>query len=149
MLDSGLLKQIKQLQNSLKDSIDYFDVNYKGIDDKGSITVKGISCVLQKYKLWLVSDKYDYHRNPDYGGFLGKYVVKTPLSVANAKTIEANLRMETESNFPTIKLLDCRVVANMDKRRWEIAVVPQDTRSGLIDNSMVTGAGSSIVCYVE
>lgn len=149
MLDSGLLKQIKELQNSFKESINYFDVNYKGIDENGSIGVKGISCVLQKYKLWLMSDNYDYHRNPAFGGFLTKYVVKTPLSDSNAAVIEANLRLETEANFPTIKLLEVRVKANMAKRRWEIAVVPQDTRSGLIDNSMVSGTGSVIACSVE
>lgn len=149
MLSSGLLRQIKDLQNAVKESINYFDINYSGIDDKGSITVRGISCVLQKYKIWLMSDSFDYHRNPDYGGFLGKYVIKTPLSEANAKTIEANLRLETEKNFPDINLLDCKVVANMNKRRWEISVVPQDKRSGLIDNSMVSKDGSAIVCNVE
>ena len=149
MLNSGLLRQINELKNSLKESINYFDVNYKGIDEKGSIGIYGVNCVLQKYKLWLMSDNYDYHRNPNYGGFLAKYVVKTPLSDANAKVIESNLRLETEANFPTINLVECKIVANMNKRRWEISVAPQDKRSGLIDNSMVSGQGSAIVCYVE
>ena len=149
MLSSGLLKQINDLKDSIKASINYFDVNYKGIDEKGGIGIYGIACVLQKYKIWLMSEMGDYHRRPEYGGFLSKYVVKTPLSEANAKAIEANLRMETEKNFPDINLIDCKVVANMSKRRWEITVVPQDKRSGLIDNSMVSKDGSAIVCSVE
>lgn len=147
MLSSGLLKQIKNLQNSMKDSIDYFDVNYKEIDEKGSIAVRGLPCVLQKYKLWLMSDKYDYHRSPGYGGFLTKYVVKTPLSEANALSIQSSLIVETEKNFPDIKLLECKIIPNFSQRRWEIKVVPQDKRSGLIDDSMVSEDGSSILCY--
>jgi hypothetical protein len=147
MLSSGLLKQIKELKNSFKESINYFDVNYKGIDKNGSITLLGLPCVLQKYKIWLMSDAFDYHRNPGFGGFLENNVVKVPLSEANAKSIESKLRMETEQAFPDINLIECKVVANLNKRRWEITVVPQDKRSGLIDDSMVSADGSAIICY--
>lgn len=149
MLNSGLLKQIKELQNSLKESVRYFDINYQGIDKTGSIGIRGTSCILQKYKLWLLSDNYEYHRKPEYGGFLAKYVVKTPLSQDNADTIAANLKMETEINFPDIRLLDCQVTANLSKRQWEIIVVTQDLKSGIIDDSMAKDTGSAIVYKVE
>ena len=45
MLSSGLLKQINDLKNSIKESINYFDVNYKGIDEKGGIGIYGIAAV--------------------------------------------------------------------------------------------------------
>jgi hypothetical protein len=48
MLSSGLLKQINDLKNSIKESINYFDVNYKGIDEKNAQTL------LKKFKVFPV-----------------------------------------------------------------------------------------------
>lgn len=147
-VDSSILKQIKSLRNAIKDQVNYFDVNYKGIDDNESIYVSSISCVIQAFKIWLMSDINDYPRQPSKGGFLVRNVIKKPLSKSNASSIASELQSETKLEFPTINLLKCEVTANIAKRRWEIRIAAQDTRSGLIDTSMDTDNGM-VIQYVN
>ena len=137
MVSSSIAKQISSLSKSIKDQINYFDVNFKDIDSNGSILVKDLACVTQAFKIWLMSDMNDYHRRPSMGGFLVRNVIKRPLSADNAKVIESLLIKETGEVFPTINILKCEVTANMARRRWEVRVAIQDKRSGLIDASMM------------
>lgn len=148
MLTSGIIKQIESLRNSIKETISYWDVNYAGLNKKDTINVSDLDCVVQAYKIWLMSDVNDYHRNPGKGGFLVKNVIKAPLTATNAEVIKAKLITETKSAFPTINLLKCEVTANINRRRWEIRVAIQDTRTGLIDSSMATEKGA-IIQYVN
>lgn len=141
MVSSSIAKQINSLRKSIKEQINYFDVNFKDIDKNGSIQVSNLACVTQAYKIWLMSDMYDYHRRPTMGGFLVKNVIKKPLSDENAKIIESQLIRETGEIFPTINVLKCEVTANMARRRWELRIAIQDKRSGLIDSSMSTDDG--------
>lgn len=141
MVSSSIAKQINSLRKSIKEQINYFDVNFKDIDKNGSIHVSNLACVTQAYKIWLMSDMYDYHRRPAMGGFLVKNVIKKPLSTENAKIIESQLIKETGEIFPTINVLKCEVTANMARRRWELRIAIQDKRSGLIDSSMSTDDG--------
>lgn len=141
MVSSSIAKQINSLRKSIKEQINYFDVNFKDIDKNGSIQVSNLACVTQAYKIWLMSDMYDYHRRPGMGGFLVKNVIKRPLSAENAKIIESQLIKETGEIFPTINVLKCEVTANMARRRWELRIAIQDKRSGLIDSSMSTDDG--------
>lgn len=141
MVSPSIAKQINNLRNSIKEQINYFDVNFKDIDNSGSIHVSNLACVTQAYKIWLMSDMYDYHRRPNMGGFLVKNVIKKPLSKENAKIIESQLIKETGEIFPTINVLKCEVTANLARRRWEIRIAIQDKRSGLIDSSMASDDG--------
>lgn len=144
-VSSVLLKNINTLKAALKDSIDYVDLRYNGIDDTGSVTINDEKCIMDKYKIWLQSGTNDFHRNPAYGGFLEKEVVKTPLSSANAEAIKSKLYARTAELFPNIELVECEVNANMTKRRWEIKVAVMDLTTGLVDTSMFNTNGSTII----
>lgn len=143
-ISSTLLKNISKLRASLKDEIDYIDVSYKGLDDKGSVTVYDEKCVIQRYKIWLQSDEYDYIRRPEFGGFLTRHVIKTPLLEGNERLIESQLRAETKSFFPDIILDKVEVKADIPKRAWTIKVSVTDRKTGLSDNSMFD-SGISII----
>lgn len=145
MVSSVLLKNIKTLKNSLKESISYVDLNYKGIDSDGSVTVDNEKAVGDRYRLWLQTGTYDYHRNPNFGGFMEEYVIKRPLSEDNARYIETMLRSETHAKFPEIELVDCKVTPNFSQRRWEIKVSVLDKRTGVLDESMLGDNGTTIV----
>ena len=111
-IENKVEKSIKTFYSSMKENIDYVDLNFRGIvnrtrtftDDKGNkqsyteqtVGVEGVACLRDKFRIWLMSDDGDYHRNPGVGGFLVKNVVKRPFIDSNCPVIEALLRAEAE-----------------------------------------------------
>ena len=109
MINSVMLQNIEALKSSLKENISYIDVRYNDIDEYGSITVENGTAVINRFKIWLQSGSTDYHRNPELGGFMEKYVVKKPLTEDSCRQIEANLKAESFKYFPEITITDIKV----------------------------------------
>ena len=145
MVNSVLLKNINSLRSSLKENISYIDLNYRGIDNNESVSVHDEKAVSDRFKIWLQSGAFDYHRNPEFGGFLETHVTKKPLSEETCRQIEAELKAEANAKFPEITLLDCNVSCNLSLRRWEIKVSVLDNKTGLLDESMSGNNGTKIV----
>jgi hypothetical protein len=161
-IENRVEKSIKTFYSSMKENIDYVDLNFRGIvnrtrmftDDKGNkqsyveqtVGVEGVACLRDKFRIWLMSDDGDYHRNPGVGGFLVKNVVKRPFIDANCPVIEALLRAEAEEKFPQLELLDVKVTCDHTTRRWNIKISILDKKTGLIDNTMyVDGEAISVM----
>lgn len=145
MINSVMLQNIEALKSSLKENISYIDVRYNDIDEYGSITVENGTAVINRFKIWLQSGSTDYHRNPELGGFMEKYVVKKPLTEDSCRQIEANLKAESFKYFPEITITDINVNCNLVKRRWEIRVSVLDNKTGILDESMFSDNGSFII----
>ena len=114
-IENKVEKSIKTFYSSMKENIDYVDLNFRGIvnrtrtftDDKGNkqsyteqtVGVEGVACLRDKFRIWLMSDDGDYHRNPGVGGFLVKNVVKRPF-------IDSNLSIvPPETPYPLLETL--------------------------------------------
>src|SRR5574344_1299382 len=136
MISSVVYKQIKKFQETLKDKISYEDLNYRGIDSNGSVTVKDGNCIIDEFQLWLLSDINDYNRQPDKGGFITKEVIKKPFNDNSCSTIKSQLLVEANAQFPTIKIENCSVVCNYSTRKWEIRISAYDTESNAISNNI-------------
>lgn len=145
MINSVMLQNIEALKSSLKENIAYVDVRYNDIDENGSISVENGAAVINRFKIWLQSGSSDYHRNPDLGGFMEKYVVKKPFIEESCRQIEANLKAEAFKYFPEITITDVSVNCNLVKRRWEIKVAVLDNKTGILDESMFSEDGSFII----
>lgn len=145
MISSVMLQNIEALKSSLKENVSYIDVRYNDIDEYGSITVENGTAVINRFKIWLQSSSTDYHRNPELGGFMEKYVVKKPLTEDSCRQIEANLKAEAFKYFPEITITDINVSCNLVKRRWEIRVSVLDNKTGILDESMFSDNGSFII----
>lgn len=139
-----MLQNIEALRASLKESVSYIDVRYNDIDEYGSITAENGKAVINKFKIWLQSGKYDYHRNPNLGGFMETHVVKKPLTEESCRQIEANLKAEAFKHFPDITILNVQCNCNLVRRRWEIRVAVLDNKTGILDESMFSENGSFI-----
>ena len=145
MVNSVMLQNIEALKSSLKENISYVDVRYNDIDENGSITVENGTAVINRFKIWLQSGSFDYHRNPELGGFMEKFVFKKPLTEDSCRQIEANLKAETYKYFPEITLTNVSVNCNLARRRWEIRVSVLDNKTGILDESMFSEDGSFII----
>lgn len=151
-LENKVEKAIKTFYSSMKENVDYVDLNFRGIvskvstfkDDAGNkknyieqtVGVSGIECLRDKFRIWLMSDSGDFHRNPENGGFLAKNVVKRPFIDSNCPVIEALLKAEAEDRFPQLQIMDVKVTCDHTTRRWIIKVSILDKKTGIIDDTM-------------
>lgn len=161
-MENRLEQSLKKFYSSLKENLDYVDLNFRGIsnqiktftDENGNkqtyvdqtIKVEGVSCVRDKFRIWLMSDEGDFHRKPKEGGFLVKNVVKKPFIDSNCTVIEALLKSAAEERFPQLEILDVKVRCDHGLRRWIINISILDKKTGLVDNTMyVNGEAISVV----
>jgi hypothetical protein len=162
MIENRIEKAIKTFYSSVKESIDYVDLNFRGItnqtksftNDKGekqsyikqTVELSGVACLRDKFRIWLMSDDGDFHRHPDYGGFLAKNVVKRPFTQSSCNVIAALLRVEAEREFPQLEIVDVDVTCDTTHGCWNIKVSIKDNKTGLIDNTMyVNGESISVM----
>ena len=120
MVNSVLVKNIQTLVESINQNVSYVDLNFRGIvdqkkeiiDDKGNkkeyiqqtVEVRNVNCLLDQFRIWLMSSQGDFHRRPEEGGFLEKNVVKKPFIDSNCPIIAALLKSEAEARFPNLKI---------------------------------------------
>lgn len=135
MINSVMLKNIQSLRSSINENISYTDLNFRGIVND-SVTVSDAACLRDQFRIWLMSDENDFHRQPEKGGFLAKNVVKKPFIDSNCPIIEALLVSEAEQKFPNIKIVDVSVKCNHSTNQWNIQVSILDKKTGLVDNTM-------------
>jgi len=139
---SLLIKDVESLSHELlNNTINFIDIDYevRRPNDNPwstrtrSIAPEGAYAILNAYRMWLQSKKYDYVRNPSYGG-LFEYSLNDRVSfnVDNEEAVANLVREETGKKWPGIVILDIVVKAIITERRWHIKIVCQDRGSKLI-----------------
>ena len=114
---------------AIEASVNGVDLNLKGFsleDLSTEFTLTGTEANRNRVKLWLYSAPGDYVREPDKGGplyaLLGKH-----LNEENAESISDALTLGFNSFFSgDLTLVDCKVIADFDARRWKITLYVND-----------------------
>ena len=123
--------------------IDYIDIDYnaivpnpgtsQGLTKTRTRILHGDYAILNAYRMWLQSRKYDYIRAPNFGGMFDSALNdKFPFSVESEGSVESYIISETASHWPQIKIIEVKVVAELSKKNWLIHIIAQDKESGLI-----------------
>ena len=147
-IKSLLAKKMSRLNNSLNNSINYVDIDFDVKRDANnpwttrtrSTIVRNDYAILNAYRLWLKSKRYDYVRAPDFGGLFGMNLNdRVQFSEDNCDTVKAIIYEETAAKWPDITIIDCHVKAILHKREWWIKIIAQDkgTRMILSDETTV------------
>ena len=140
-IKSLLIKDIDRLNKSLGGSINYIDIDYdikRSKNDPWTTKTRSTICrndyaVLNAYRLWLQSKKYDYIRAPSFGGlFENNLNDKVYFSAENEGTVRQLIIDESNQKWPDITILDCEVKAIMSNREWNIKIICQDKNSKMI-----------------
>jgi hypothetical protein len=138
---SLLLKDINEINKKLVNPINYIDLDYNLIDPGNSqgkthtrtTVLHGDYAILNAYRLWLQSRKYDYIRAPTFGGMFDSALNdKFTFSKENESAVKEYLINESAEHWPTINLLNVEVTAEIAKKNWKIHILAQDKESGLI-----------------
>lgn len=148
MASSVILRNIKQLNKSLQNDINYIDFYYKGYSPKHDITLTKGSPLINTYKIWLQSKSTDYIRNYGHGGFFEDNLNRYPFSPDSESQIETDLIAESKKIFPNINILDCKVTCVPAKRWWNVKVLVSDKLTGLVGADMILD-NESIVWNVD
>jgi len=136
-----LAKSIEKLSHHLNDTINYVDIDYNIIDPGTSqgkthtrtTVLKESYAILNAYRLWLQSKKYDYIRMPYFGGFFDNALNdRFQFKPENENAVKAALMNESRAKWPDISIIDIEVKCNMEKRSWDIRIIAQDSNSKMV-----------------
>jgi hypothetical protein len=129
-------KQIKAINDSFKEDLNYIDLNYKAVEptEKGrGVTLNGGDAIINQLKIWLQSGRYDYIRKPDYAGFFDNQLNdRYPFTPESEESIRGDLVSTVELMFPQIEVLACDVTCNFNARKWEVRLAVRDKITGII-----------------
>jgi len=151
---SLLGRSIDALKNSMNDAINYVDVDYelrRPEDDPWTTAtratvVRDDRAVLNAYRMWLKSKRYDYARVPDFGGLFDNNLNdRVTFSPDNEETVRQIIMDETSQKWPAIALIDCQVQAIVSEKRWHVRIIAQDknTRMVLADDGIYVAVEES------
>lgn len=148
-IKSLLGKNIKQLTDSMNNSIKYIDIDYRILNDPDdpwtthtrSMILHNDYALLNGYRLWLQSKKYDYIRAADFGGlFSNQLNDKVYFSEENEEVVKQLILDESALKWPDIIIIDCKVKAIQQTREWLIHIIIQDKNTKLVmsdDNILI------------
>jgi hypothetical protein len=130
------------------DTNHYFDIDYEVIPNpkrKNSTPVENNErAIINAYKIWLLSGKNDYIRNPGFAGFFDSQLNdKFKFLPENEPQVEAAIRTETTDKWPDIEIMTLTVKCDMPTRAWivSITVMDRNTRAAATDLVSVDAAG--------
>jgi hypothetical protein len=144
---SLLVKDINDLNKKLVNPIDYLDLDYNLIEPGTSqgkthtrtTVLHGDYAVLNAYRLWLQSRKYDYIRAPDFGGMFDSALNdRFPFTKNSESNVKDFITSESAAHWPQIAILNIEVTAEIAKKNWLIHILAQDRNNGLILSDSIT-----------
>jgi hypothetical protein len=149
MVKSLLVSDIDELNKKLTAPINYLDLDYNALSpDPGTTQGKthtrtrvlhGEYAVLNAYRLWLQSRKYDYIRAPDFGGMFDSALNdKFPFKKESEGEVQEFIRSESAEHWPQIEILDIKVTAELAKKNWIIHIFARDQNSGMVLNDEIS-----------
>lgn len=97
-----------------------FDYDLSGsVDSQGKIKeVYNEDALINSVKLWIASLGNERLRNPGSGGYILPLLMK-PMIEVDSEQLEMAMRDGFEQDFsPILKLLDLKITADLQKRRW-------------------------------
>jgi hypothetical protein len=143
MIKSLLIRDLDSLNKQLVSPVNYLDLDYNALSpDPGSTQGKthtrtrilhGDYAVLNAFRMWLQSRKYDYIRAPTFGGMFDSALNdRFPLKKESESDVSSFIKSESAAHWPQIEVLEVNVTAEVEKKSWLIRIVARDKNSGMV-----------------
>lgn len=149
-MESLFLQNANRDTSDLKQSISYIDIDYEVFNDewttKSRSTIEtNYYAILNAYRMWLMSKKYDYIRAPEFGGVILDNLLGNKIKVSpdNEEVVRNLIFNETAAKWPDILLEDVIVQACPSSKSWKVNIVAQDKQSKMVMADEVSLEGSS------
>lgn len=116
--------RLEELKKKFIDTTEYVDLYFRGIYVDPStreprIAVKRDKALENIVKMWMLSRRGDFYREPFRGGVLD-LLLATPLSEDQRETIAASIRSKFEKDFTLIELKSIFVEIDYELRVWKV-----------------------------
>jgi|LSPY01.1.fsa_nt_gi hypothetical protein len=142
-------RNINSLQSNLRANLKYIDFNYK-YRDKDSFVLKDGDALINEFKIWLMSEKHDYLRNPNAGGFCEGNLNRYRFSPDSEPAILSELKEKAQENFPLIEILEgSRVACDIKRRGWVFHLILRDKLTGMLADMRNNGIVVPAFAYPE
>lgn len=131
MASTIITRNIKKLGDKFLSQVNYVDIDYRGQNPAGDVTITAGAVLVNDLKLWLISSQGDYYRRKDHGGFLDN-IHEYVLNETGANTLKSNLLSALAEQFTTIEVVALTVDPDIEQRVWKIQLVIRDTVTGIV-----------------
>lgn len=124
------------LSNNISEGVFIADLSFETGDDEDPKQLTYSKAVMNAYRFWLLSGKWDYVRQPEYAGFFDRWCNEYPMTSAGEASLVSALISKTSEAFgDMIQLNDVSAKADVVSRRWSVNVEPIDVATGLVGKS--------------
>lgn len=133
-----LLKKVQKLLEKPASEVNVIDIDHDAFLPKWdtisrSTIEKNHYARLNAYRMWLKSGKYDYLRRPNVGGLFANNLNDIATVIPeNESLVKETIIEETKKQFPLLNILECRVKAITQERKWEIYIKVLDESDGAV-----------------
>lgn len=129
-MDNFLLKKASKILDRPQSSANVFDIDYDVFPEKTlqrDTIEENHYARLNAFRMWLLSGKGDYIRNPGFGGLIAnRFNDIASVKEENESIIRDTILNAAAEQFPGITLENLTVKAKPTERRWEIQVIVVD-----------------------
>lgn len=118
----SFLQRIKDLKRKYLDSVNYTDLNYRGVyfdDDEPKVAVNRELALKNIIQIWLLSKPGDYYRELGKGGVIHEFLA-TPLSEEYRLQLENLIETKFNEDIFYAQLNSVEVIPNVELRVWTI-----------------------------
>ena len=143
-LKSILTRSLPELESAMDNMMTYHDIDYEVVNPRKtknsvpwttitrSTVMKNERAIANAYRLWLQSKEYDYPRKPGFGNFFKAQLNdRFPFSPESEEGIASALVQESNTQWPDIKVLECKVKCGLPRKVWIVSVLIADKNTGL------------------
>jgi hypothetical protein len=141
MWNSILAENESALKQSVEETINYVDIDYDLVSAMSKSYTTHTRGIIEKneyalnnaYRIWLQSGKWDYIRNPEFGGFFDNNLNdRFVFHPSSENAVREALISETAQKFPQVDIISVDVKCAFRERKWIVHVVLRDKNTGII-----------------
>lgn len=104
-----------------------------------------VKALMNVTKLWLLSNRWDRVRNPDWAGFFDKRLREYQMSEKGASQVESDLKEAIAKKIPDVMITNVKAKPDLAARGWDVAVDALDTSTGIYAEMTSMNAGQEFV----
>jgi len=119
-----ILKRVKELRTKFLDQYDYVDLHSLGIyydkeTESNEIAVFKDKALINTVKMWMLSKKGDYYREPLRGGVI-ELLLGSPMTPQRASEIRSQIIDKFRIDFSLVELVQLTIDMDVKLKIWKV-----------------------------
>lgn len=125
MASELLLKRVEELTTKFLDQYNYVDLHalgvfYKKSTDSQEISVYKDDALINTVKMWMLSRKGDYYREPLRGGIID-FILGSKMNLDSSNAIRDKILTQFKTDFSLVEIVQLTIEMDTNNKVWKIA----------------------------